>query len=121
MEGNGKDHLCIEVTAYEAVSSFHGKDVQGTHLPWAGWSWHKSEGCCSILGLKPGAGLTLMNNFFNGFVYTRPEDTFMHKQLGFGDSLMGLASWCSILSLSDRGTMRASPWRTRPPSMVRVS
>ena len=41
-------------------------------------------------GLEPGAGLTLMNNFFNGFVYTRPEDTSTYEQLGFGDSLMEL-------------------------------
>ena len=44
-----------------------------------------SERCYIILGLEPGAGLTLMNNFFNGFVYTRPEDTSMCRQLGFGD------------------------------------
>ena len=84
-----KDHLGVEVTTYEVVDSFQGKDVHGTHLAWAGWSWCRCEGCCSILGLEPGAGLTLMDNF-NGFVYTRPEDASMHKQLGSGDSLMEL-------------------------------
>ena len=85
-----EDHLGVEVTAYEVVSSFQGKDVWGGHLPWVGWSWHRSEGYCSILGLEPGAGLTSAANFFNGFVYTRPEDTSTCEQLGFGDSLMEL-------------------------------
>ena len=30
-------------------------------------------------------------------------------------------NWCSILSLSEGGTTRAPPWRTRPSSTVRVS
>ena len=41
-------------------------------------------------GLEPDAGITLANNFFNGFVYTRPEDASMCEQLGFGDTLMEL-------------------------------
>ena len=53
-EASDEDHLWIEVTAYEVVSSFQGEDVCGTHLPWAGWSWHRSEGCCSVLGLEHG-------------------------------------------------------------------
>ena len=89
-ETSDEDHLWVEVTTYEVVSSFQGKDVWGTHLPWVGQSWHRSEGCCSILGLELGASFTLVNNFFNGFVYTRPEHTSMHEQLGFGDSLMEL-------------------------------
>ena len=85
-----EDHLWVEVTTYEVVDSFQGKDVSGTHLPWVGWSWCRCEGCCSILGLEPGVGLTLMNNFLHGFVYAGPEDTSTHEQLGFGDSLMEL-------------------------------
>ena len=50
-----EDYLQIEVTTYQVVGSFQGEDVCGTHLPWAGWSWHQSEGCCSILGLELGA------------------------------------------------------------------
>ena len=86
----GKDHLWIEVTAYEVVGSFQGEDVCGTHLPWARWSWHRSEGCCSILCLELSAGLTLPNCFFYGLVYAQPEDTSMSKQLGFGGSLVEL-------------------------------
>ena len=85
-----KDHLWIEVTAYEVVSSFQGKDVHCTHLPWAGWSWCWSEGCCSILALELGVGLTLPNYFFYGFVNAQPEDTSTSKQLCFGGSLMEL-------------------------------
>ena len=85
-----KDHLWVEVTTYEVVNSFQGKEVCGPHLPWVGWSWCRHEGCCSILGLELGAGLTLMNNFFNGFVYVRPEDASACEQLGFCDSLMEL-------------------------------
>ena len=55
----------------------HGQDRVGV-----------GEGYCSILGLEPVAGLTLVNNFFDGFAYARPEDASMHEQLGFGDSLM---------------------------------
>ena len=102
-------------------SSFQGEDVCGAHLPWEGWSWHRSEGCCSILGLELGAGLTLPNCFFYCFVYTWPEDTSMYEQLGFCGSLMELVSCCSTLSHSDGGMMRASPCRKRPSSMVRVS
>ena len=79
------------------------------------------KGCCSILGLEPGVDLTLMNNFFNGFVDIRPEDTSMCEQLGFVIPWWKWCSWCSIISLSEGGTMRASPWRTRPSLMVRVS
>ena len=89
-EMSDEDHLWVEVTTYEVVHSFQGKDVQGTHLPWVGQSWCRCEGCCGILGLELGAGLTLMNNFFNGFVYTRPEDASTCEQLSFGDSLMEL-------------------------------
>ena len=85
-----EDYLGVEVTIYEVVDSFQGKDVCGAHLPWVGWSWCGCEGCCSILGLEPGAGLALMKNFFNGFVYTRPENASTHEQLGFGDFLMEL-------------------------------
>ena len=88
-ETSDEDHLWVEVTTYEVVSSFQGKDVWGTHLPWVGQSWHRSEGCCSILSLELGASFTLVNNFFNGFVYTRPEHTSMHEQLGFGWFLDG--------------------------------
>ena len=85
-----EDPLWIEVAKYQVVNSFQSKDVCGAHLPWVGWSWHESEGCCSILGLEPGAGLTLPNCFFYGFVYAWPEDTSTCKQLGFGGSLMEL-------------------------------
>ena len=84
------DHLWIEVATYQVVDFFQGKDVYGAHLPWVGQSLCRSEGCCSILGLEPGAGLTLPNCFFYGFVYAWPEDTSMCKQLGLGDSLMEL-------------------------------
>ena len=85
-----EDHLWIEVATYQVVDSFQGKDVHSTYLPWAGQSWHSSEGCCSILGLELGAGLTLPNYFFYGFIYAYLEDTSTCKQLGFGDSLMEL-------------------------------
>ena len=91
MEMSDEDHLWIEVTTYQVVDSFQGKDVHGTHLPWVGWSWHRSEGCCSILGLETGAGLTLLNCFFYDSVYAWPEDTSTCKQLGIGGSLMKLA------------------------------
>ena len=63
-----KAHICY---GWDGV----GDGVRGAAAFWA-WNW--------------GAGLTLMNNFFNGFVYTRPEDTSIHEQQGFGDSLMEL-------------------------------
>ena len=85
-----ENYLWVEVTTYEVVSSFQGKDVRGVHLSWVWQSWCRSEKCCSILGFKPDAGLTLVNKFFNGFVYAMPEDVSMHEQLGFGDSLMEL-------------------------------
>ena len=85
-----KDHLQIEVTACEVVSSFQGEDVCGAHLSWVGQDWHQSGGCCSILCLELSAELTLQNCFFNGLVYAQPEDTSTCKQLGFGGSLMGL-------------------------------
>ena len=85
-----KDHLGVEVTTYEVVNSFQGKDVCDAHLPWVGWSWCRCEGCCNILGLELGAGLLLTDNFFNGFVYTGPEDASTCEQLSFGDSLMEL-------------------------------
>ena len=89
-EASDEDHLWVEVTIYDIVSSVQGKDVQDACLPWVGQSWWRSEGCHSILGLEPGAGLTLMDNFFNGFVYTGPENTSTCEQLGFGDSWVEL-------------------------------
>ena len=64
-----EDHLWIEVTTHEVVGSFQGEAVCGAHLPLVGWSWHRSEGCCSILCLELGAGPTLPNCFFYGLVY----------------------------------------------------
>ena len=52
----------------------------------------------SILALELGAGLILMNNFFNGFVYARSEDASMHEQLGFGNSLVGTSTVVAVLS-----------------------
>ena len=49
-----------------------------------------SEGCCSILGLEPGAGLTLLNCFFYGLVDAWAEDTSTSKQLCFSGSLVEL-------------------------------
>ena len=72
-----EDHLGVEVTTCEVVGSFQVEDIHGTHLPWVGWSWCKSERCCSILGLELGAGLTLMNNFFDGLYQAR---RYVHMQ-----------------------------------------
>ena len=93
-----EDHLWIEVSTYQVVDSFQSKDVHGTHLPWVGQSWHRSEGCCRILGLELGAGLTLLNCFFYGFVNAWPEDTSTCKQMGFGDSLDG--TWRVVVASS---------------------
>ena len=111
-----KDHLRVEVTTYEVVNSFQDKDVHGAHLPWVGWSWCRCEGCCSILGLEPGAGLTLMALFIPG-QKIHPCASNWALVIPWWN----WCSWCSILSLSKGGTMRVSPQRTRTSSMVGVS
>ena len=67
----------------EVVSSFQGEDVCGTHLPGQDGVGIGMRGDGSILGLEPGAGLTLPNCFLYGLVNAQPEDTSMGKQLCF--------------------------------------
>ena len=78
---SNKDYLRVEVTHYQVVNSFLHEDICGTHLPWARWCGCRCEGCCSILALELGAGFTLADYFFDGFVGARPEETSTCEQL----------------------------------------
>ena len=85
-----KDHLWVEVTYNQVVNSFWHEDICGAHLPWVRWCGCRCEGCCSILALEPGAGLTLADYFSNGLVDAGPEETSMREQLWLHYSLTEL-------------------------------